>query len=157
MEKHLLEKSAEERKMHLLSIGKQPSWPEAGRIFCEKEYIYCARVDLLTGACTVEKCNITDPDYIQTQIEINKRMQEAHQKTMTRKEIEKPETGPKIRKQNKTKQELIDTRIKRLQDMITMHYKYARPHKAVKLELEVRRLEQEKRLLEQPLIKSNHC
>lgn len=143
--KHYLDKTPEERREHLLTIGKPATWPAAGIIFCESCQLYCARVDLKTGICTAEACNITEPSFIAKEKAMERKRQELHDRSTAEKENSKSDSRPRIRTQNKTKGELIDNRISQLRDLITQHYKYARPHKAVLLELEVRRLEQERR------------
>ena len=56
-------------------MGKHDTgtWPEDGLIFCETEQTWCCRVDMQSGRCTRNRCNIHDPEYIAHMEEVERR------------------------------------------------------------------------------------
>lgn len=122
------------------------TWPEAGRIYCEKEDTWCWNVDTDSGCCTKQSlCPVHDPECIAQQERAEKRMQDAYKKKMAKRKNKKEEPQ-KIRRQTKTKLELIDEAIERKKEIITYYYEKGKPKKALRVDLEVARLKKEREL-----------
>lgn len=119
------------------------SWPESGNIYCEKEDCWCGNVDISNGNCKASRCPIHDEKYIQEQEQRRERLQQLHQQELNRKEREKKDPPAPIRRQSKTKEELLQEKITSKKRLVNRYYRRGKPKKAVQVDLEVHRLERE--------------
>lgn len=119
------------------------SWPESGNIYCEKEDCWCGNIDINNGSCKASRCPIHDKEYIQEQEKRKERLQQLHQKELDRKEKEAKDPPAPIRRQTKTKEELLQEKITSKKRLVNRYYRKAKPQKAVQIDLEVNRLERE--------------
>lgn len=119
------------------------SWPESGNIYCEKEDCWCGNIDINNGSCKASRCPIHDKEYIQEQEKRKERLQQLHQKELDRKEKEAKDPPAPIRRQTKTKDELLQEKINSKKRLVNRYYRRAKPQKAVQVDLEVNRLERE--------------
>lgn len=119
------------------------SWPESGNIYCEKEDCWCGNIDINNGSCKASRCPIHDKEYIQEQEKRKERLQQLHQKELDRKEKEAKDPPAPIRRQTKTKEELLQEKITSKKRLVNRYYRKAKPQKAVQVDLEVNRLERE--------------
>lgn len=119
------------------------SWPESGNIYCEKEDCWCGNIDINNGSCKASRCPIHDKEYIQEQEKRKERLQQLHQKELDRKEKEAKDPPAPIRRQTKTKDELLQEKINSKKRLVNRYYRKAKPKKAVQVDLEVNRLERE--------------
>lgn len=87
------------------------SWPESGNIYCEKEDCWCGNIDINNGSCKASRCPIHDKEYIQEEEQRKERLQQLHQKELDRKEKEKKDPPAPIRRQTKTREELLQEKI----------------------------------------------
>ena len=119
------------------------SWPESGIIYCEKEDCWCGNIDTSNGSCKASRCPIHDEKYIQEQEQRRERLQQLHQQELNRKEREKKDPPAPIRRQSKTKEELLQEKITSKKRLVNRYYRRGKPKKAVQVDLEVHRLERE--------------
>ena len=71
------------------------------------------------------------------------RLQQLHQQELNRKEREKKDPPAPIRRQSKTKEELLQEKITSKKRLVNRYYRRGKPKKAVQVDLEVHRLERE--------------
>lgn len=134
--------SPSERRENQLKLGKAVTWPEAGIIYCTRKCVWCMSVDTKNGECTADECNIESQEYISKQRTIDKKLNENYKKSILQKTQEKQEPI-KIRRQTKTREEIITEKIATLNKRVAWCYKNSKPRRAERLENEIYRLQRE--------------
>lgn len=129
---------AEIRKERIKKYGSFLYCPERGGL--------CFGIDTPTGICKYDICLLDNPEYIAKQAEIDRRIQENAERERLEKDEGKAERQkPIIRRQTKTKEDILNDKIERLEYKIQQAYRRGRTREGDALTQELLRLNAEMR------------
>ncbi|MEG2522238.1 MAG: hypothetical protein RSA49_05125 [Anaerovoracaceae bacterium] len=123
-------------------------WPEDGIIYCTKEQCLCMGVNIKTGICKFERCNIHDPDYIAEKNRQLEKLRQNNEKAIEHKREDK-EATKNIRNQHRIEEDMQNEEISSLEERCRYLYKIGRTRAAQDLELELAEKLRKKRLVQQ--------
>jgi len=87
---------------------KKKKWPDYARTYCEREDTLCFYIDMETGKCMADRCNIHDPEYIAEQKRIQENMQHNHLKDIGEYPEDRSRIADSHRKEHIARQEYIN-------------------------------------------------
>lgn len=115
-------------------------------LWCPKRSTLCFGINTSEGTCKYSHCLLDDPAYIAKQAEIERRIQEnARRERLEKAEEKAKRQKPIIRRQTKTKEEVLSEKIERLEHKIQQAYQKGRMREGDILTNELLRLNAEMR------------
>ena len=115
-------------------------------LWCPERSCLCFGIDTPSGVCKYDICLLDNPEYIAKQAEIDRRIQENAERERLEKAEEKAERQkPIIRRQTKTKEDILNDKIERLEYKIQQAYRRGRTREGDALTRELLRLNAEMR------------
>lgn len=113
---------------------------------CWERSTLCTKIDSASGTCTLDSCLIDDPTHIAEQALIEKNRQiNAERERLERKRERAEGEKPIIRRQTKTKEDILNNKIERLENRIQQAYRRGRTREGDVLTRELLRLNAEMR------------
>lgn len=115
-------------------------------LYCPQKEVLCFGTDTDIGTCRYKECLLENPAYIKKQEEIARRIQENARRQRMKKAKENVERQkPIIRRQTKTKEDILNDKIERLEYKIQQAYRRGRTREGDALTRELLRLNAEMR------------